>query len=205
MCHMEGPEPQFVARDAAGLDDRLPLLRWYRCGLTRSAMSKCPLARRLYRTPRQGAGPAHDHQPHALKNALLTVVTFDRHRIQVSARRPRRDRAGVQPERHRPPDCLSVKNQDYTLTQALVRSRHDWLVLSNLGVDHALAWLDAPIRWPTPSSPEGLIRWTIENRPDRQPGVPVLLDEHGPPRALGRYRHLFFAASRSARSGWWWC
>ena len=40
---------------------------------------------------------------HALKNALLPVVTVIGIECGVPDRRPRRDRAGVQPERHRPP------------------------------------------------------------------------------------------------------
>ncbi len=42
---------------------------------------------------------------HALKNALLPVVTLIGIEFGVSDRRPRRDRAGLQPERHRPPVC----------------------------------------------------------------------------------------------------
>jgi len=85
---------------------------------------------------------------HALKNALLPVVTLDRHRGS-----PSWSAAWSSPSRYFNLNgigrllVLAVQNQDNTLTQALVMLVVSIFVLTNLVVDLLYAWLDPRIRF----------------------------------------------------------
>ena len=74
---------------------------------------------------------AHDHQP----------------RVRLPSRRPRGDRAGLQPERLGMLFVEAIARRDYTLTQALVMLVATVFLLVNFFVDIAYAWLDPRIRY----------------------------------------------------------
>ena len=143
---VEGPDPQPVDRRRCRRSPSATAIAAVSMRMTRSAMLEV-LREDYIRTARaKGLVEKIIINRHALKNALLPVVTvigiefaFLIGGLVVTEQVFNLNGIGRLM-------VLSVQNQDYTLTQALVMVVVTIAVLSNLVVDLLYAWLDPRIR-----------------------------------------------------------
>ena len=97
--------------------------------------------------PRQGPDREAHHQPPRAEERAAAGRHRDRHRVRLPDRRPRRDRAGVQPERHRPPVRAGGAEPGLHADPGAGDAGRRRLRVHQLVVDLLYAWLDPRIRF----------------------------------------------------------